>query len=151
MSYKRKTDKTVFRDDNKINVEDLIIKLNQYIDDNTEPLIQEFALLYPVNRQYIYQLSDVLIDKGDKRLSDAIARAKDKRELFILRGASTRAYDPNFAQFILKQPAYGYKDKTDTNITVTPEENTLNSAINNLSEDELRSLISKKRSNNASG
>lgn len=120
-------------------VNDITDKLNEYIDTHDEPFVIEFILQYGISKSQFYKLAE-----DNKRLSDANARAILKRELYINKLAQTRQYDPNFAQFILKQPAFGYKDKVDisadvTNKTETPE------ALKNLSAAELQTLLEQAK------
>jgi hypothetical protein len=92
----------------KYNVDDIIEKMDKYIRQNDEPLIQEFILDYGISKAHLYEL-----EKESEGLSDAIKKCIQKQEVYLLRNASVKAIDPVFTMFRLKQPCFGYKDKQE--------------------------------------
>lgn len=99
-----------------IDVNDVIEKLNQYIDKNEEPLIQEFCLNYPISNSRFYDY-----EKENSELSEAIKRCIKKQEVFLVRNAERNKINPVFAMFRLKQKCFGYTDKQEIDQKVSGE------------------------------
>ena len=95
------------------NVEDIIEKLEKYITENEEPMIKEFCLNYGISSSHLYELKS-----DNERLSETIKKAIEKEEVFLLKNAERQKINPVFAMFRLKQPAFGYKDKTEVETTI---------------------------------
>lgn len=93
---------------------ELAAQLNEFIDSETDPLLQAFCL--PVDRpcrDTLHRLSE-----GCQELSDAIKRAMAKQELHIINKAMSGDAPPAFAIFRLKQPQHGWTDKQQIDQTV---------------------------------
>ena len=122
------------------NVDDIVEKLNKYIDDTEEPMILEFCVNYGINRQYLYELRDKELVKDNKSLADTIKRAIEKEEMFLLKNAERQKINPVFAMFRLKQPAFGYKDKTE--IETTGETTVTNKIdLSGMSTEDLKEML----------
>lgn len=108
----------------KLIVADIITALNEYIENTENPEMIEFAHNYGMSRSRLYAIAD-----ENQLLKDTIKKAIEKQELFMIRGASLRKLDPTFCIFRLKQPTFGYKDKTEqeinANINMTDAEKSL--------------------------
>ena len=105
----------------KYDVNDVIDKLNKYIDITDEPMIIEFCLNYGISRTHLYELRDINED-----LANTIKKAISKEEMFLVKNAEKQKINPVFAMFRLKQPTFGYKDKTEVE---TSGETTVNNKI----------------------
>ncbi|MCY6957845.1 terminase small subunit [Clostridium brassicae] len=104
----------------KFNVNDIIEKLNIFIDENEEPLIQEFCLQYGISRSRFYDYA-----AENKQLSDTIQKAIDKQEIFLIKNTERGKLNPTFVIFRLKQKCFGWKDKQEIDQTVNAEVVTL--------------------------
>ena len=112
-----------------IDVNDVIDKLNIYINENEEPFIQEFCLNYDISKARFYDLAGT-----NQELSDAIKKAIMKQELYIVKNASKSKINPVFGMFRLKQPTFGYTDKTEIDQTIKGE---IKVNISDMSDEEL--------------
>jgi hypothetical protein len=117
-------------------------KLDAYIEDTPEPLIQEFCLNENINKDTLYRL-----EKENKHLSDSMKKAIQKQEIYLVRNGSTGKVNPVFAIFRLKQPTFGYTDKADITLTAKQEEydpaqlkSQLRDLLAELPEDEIKQL-----------
>lgn len=97
-----------------IDIEDLVEKFSQYVEENDEPFVQEFtAKFYDIGKTRFYELLG-----QDERLANAHKKALDKQEMYILKNAPTGKYNPVFGIFRLKQPCFGYVDRTEQQVNV---------------------------------
>lgn len=104
----------------KYDVNDIIEKLNIFIDENEEPLIQEFTLKYGISRSRFYDYA-----KENAELSDTIKKAIDKQEVYLIKNTETGKLNATFVIFRLKQKCFGWKDKQEIDQTVSAEVVTL--------------------------
>lgn len=102
----------------KVHVNDILAAVDPYLNEADPPILAEFAHLNGITRQYLYELSATLYAKGDRRLSDAIKRISEEKEIRLERGGLSGHYAPSVAVFSLKQ--LGWTDKP----VVVPENNT---------------------------
>lgn len=122
----------------QFNIDDIIEKLNIYIDETEEPFIQEFCLNYNISRVHFYELS-----KSSSELSNTIKKCLLKQELYIVKNASKNKINPAFSMFRLKQPCFGYTDKQEV---VSQNENTnvnydMASVVQTLGADAVKQLL----------
>lgn len=109
----------------EIDVKDVIRKLDKYIKDNEEPLIQEFILNYGISKSRFYALAE-----ENSLLKDTIKNAILKQEIFLIRGTERGKLNATFSIFRLKQKCFGWSDKqevehsgeTTQNINIMSEE-----------------------------
>ena len=90
----------------KVNIKDLINGVDAYLEEANPPIVAEYAHLNGITRQYIYELA-----KKDERLSDAIKRISEAKEVMLEKKALKGMYNPTMAIFSLKQ--LGWKDRQD--------------------------------------
>lgn len=91
-----------------LEIENIAIDLEQYINDKEDPTIVGFTssyLRYSVNKHYISERIE---------FTDLVKRAIDKQEAYLLTNSGEA---PVIRIFRLKQPQHGYRDKVDTDIT----------------------------------
>jgi len=96
----------------KYKPDDIIEALNRYIDDTEDPLIKEFCLQYGISSSRFYDLT-----KDNTALLEAIKRATEKDEIYLLRNAESNKINPTFSIFRLKQPVHGYTDRQDVKVS----------------------------------
>ncbi|MDP4117679.1 MAG: hypothetical protein Q8873_00600 [Bacillota bacterium] len=126
----------------EINIDDLIAKFNLYIDNTDDPLIEEFAINYRVNRQYIYELA-----KDNEQLTDTITRAIEKQRVYLLKqGTKSKTLDGNIVRLRLIQPCHGFADKTTVQAEVT-QNMELPPALKGLTPDQLKDLLKQAEKN----
>ena len=119
------------------NIDDIIQSLEKYIELNEEPLVQEFALNYGISRSRLYELAE----KNDI-LSYTIKKAIEKQEVYLLKNASRNLINPTFTMFRLKQPTFGYKDKTEIDQNIgNKDDKPLNINLSNLTIDQIREIL----------
>ena len=97
------------------NAEHISEALLKYIEENDEPLIQEFCLNYDISKDQLYAISG-RDEEDSKRLSDSMKKAIAKQEVFLVKNATRRTIDPVFSMFRLKQPCHGYTDRHELTI-----------------------------------
>lgn len=90
----------------KVNIEDLINGVDDYLEKANPPIVAEYAHINGITRQYIYELA-----KKDERLSDAIKKISEAKEVMLEKKALKGQYNPSMAIFSLKQ--LGWKDKVE--------------------------------------
>lgn len=95
----------------KYQPDDIIDALSRYIDNTDDPLIVEFCVNYGISKDRLY---DIATD--NQAISDAIKRAHDKDEVYLLRHADDQKTS-TFSIFRLKQPVHGYTDKQDIKVS----------------------------------
>ena len=84
-------------------------QLNEYINNSSDPYIEEFSLLEGSPcRDTIYEKAKIY-----KPLSDTIKRCHIKQELRTKRAAEAGTINSTFAIFKLKQKCYGWSDKQE--------------------------------------
>lgn len=118
-----------------IDVNDLIEKLNAYIDETEEPMITEFCLKYGISKSRLYELKAEY-----QELTDSIKKAISKEEQFLVQNAERNKINPIFAIFRLKQPCFGWKDKQE--IETTGE--VINFNLDKFSSDDLEKILKNK-------
>ncbi len=91
--------------------DDILIKLQKYVEETNIPIVAEFAYLNNVRRQYLYE---------NKELSDTIKRLIDKKEAQLERSGLDKTIDKTMAIFSLKQ--LGWKDTQELNHTIGQDE-----------------------------
>ena len=89
--------------------EDLADKLDIYVQESDDPMVQEFCLLNKVSKDTIYRLV-----KESKRLADSIKMCHLKQEIRTQRKVEQGEMNPSFGIFKLKQKCYGWTDKQET-------------------------------------
>jgi hypothetical protein len=82
--------------------EDILGKLEKYIEETDIPIVAEFAYLNKIRRQFLYESA---------LLSDAIKRLVDKKEAQLERKGLKGEIDKTMAIFSLKQ--LGWSDKQE--------------------------------------
>lgn len=93
----------------KVHVDDILAAVDPYLEEADPPILAEFAHRQGITRQYLYELAATRKAKGDGRLSDAIKRLSESKEIALERGALSGHYSPSVAIFSLKQ--LGWTDK----------------------------------------
>lgn len=97
-----------------IDVEDMTEKLDEYIENTANPLIEEFLLSYKCSKARFYELS-----KDNEELADTIKRAIAKQEVYLQKQAFITPGAIGFINFKLKQPAFGWTDKQEITNNLT--------------------------------
>jgi len=82
--------------------EELLDKLQQYVDETEIPILAEFAYQNHMNRSQLYHYDE---------LSNAIDECREKKEAQLERLALTNKISRSMAAFSLKQ--LGWKDRID--------------------------------------
>jgi hypothetical protein len=95
-----------------IDIDDLIEKFEEFINETDDPIIQRFIENYRISKDSFYRYA-----KQNEELSDLTKRAINKQEAAIIENSRTGKYNTIFSIFRLKQPSFGWKDKTETEIT----------------------------------
>lgn len=93
----------------KVKINDILAAVDPYLEEADPPIVAEFAHQQGITRQYLYELAARQKSKGDGRLSDAIKRLSESKEIALERGALSGRYSPSVAIFSLKQ--LGWSDK----------------------------------------
>ena len=91
-----------------IDANDMCEKLSVYIKENEEPMIIDFCVQYGISKQRFYELV-----QNNQELADLQKELITKEESFLVRNGERGHINPVFTMFRLKQPAFGYKDKTE--------------------------------------
>lgn len=90
---------------------EILAKLEKYINETNIPIVAEFAYLNKIRRQFLYE---------NKELSDAIKTLIDKKEAQLERGGLDKTIDKTMAIFSLKQ--LGWKDVQEVSVGFNPKE-----------------------------
>ncbi|MBQ1570620.1 MAG: hypothetical protein IIZ78_05795 [Clostridiales bacterium] len=90
----------------KVNIEDLINGVDAYLETADPPIVAEYAHMNNITRQYLYEIA-----KKDERLSDAIKKISEAKEVMLEQKAIKGQYNASMAIFSLKQ--LGWKDKQE--------------------------------------
>lgn len=115
----------------KVNIEDLLADVDAYISSADPPIVAEFAHRHNITRQYLYELAGRHRENGDSRLSDAIKRISEEKEIKLEKGALIGDYNSPMAIFSLKQlgwsdnkniPTYGEQEQEDDPLTKSLKE-----------------------------
>jgi len=93
----------------KIKINDILAAVDPYLEDADPPIVAEFAHRQGITRQYLYELASTAKKRGDARLSDAIKKLSEAKEIKLERGGLSGRYSPSVAIFSLKQ--LGWSDK----------------------------------------
>ena len=108
----------------KFNPDELAEKLNDYVKNTDNPMIQEFCVLNNVTKDTIYRLC-----QDNEKLSDSIKACHTKRELYIVRNTEQGNINATFSIFQLKQKCFGWTDKqeivsdnTNTNVNIDADD-----------------------------
>lgn len=99
-------------------VGELVDKLNDFIDETEDPMIEKFCVDRTMPRvQTLLEMSKRENDTDARELASAIKRAYDKQRIYLCSNGSKEMVKDIFR---LKQPQHGYKDKLEIqqNITV---------------------------------
>lgn len=83
-------------------IETLKQEFEQYIDDNSIPIVAEFSYLHNINKQYLYDRTE---------FSDLLKKCVQKKEANLEKGALAGKLTPSVAIFSLKQ--LGWTDKQE--------------------------------------
>jgi hypothetical protein len=90
------------------NADELAIKLNDYIDNSSDPIIEEFCLINNMSRDTLHRHSQESVV-----LSDTIKKCHAKQAIRTQRLAESGDINTTFAIFKLKQKCYGWSDKQE--------------------------------------
>ena len=90
------------------NAEELDKLLNEYIDNTSDPIIEEFCLINHMSRDTLHRHSQESVS-----LSDTIKRCHAKQIIRTQRLAESGDINCTFAIFKLKQKCYGWSDKQE--------------------------------------
>lgn len=93
----------------KVKINDILAAVDPYLEDADPPIVAEFAHQQGITRQYLYELAATAKKRGDARLSDAIKKLSEAKEIKLERGGLSGRYSPSVAIFSLKQ--LGWSDK----------------------------------------
>jgi hypothetical protein len=88
--------------------------LNEYIDNNKNPMLQEFCYLNKISRNALNVRS-----KDEPTLAEAIERCHTKQEIRTIKLAESGEINTTFAIFKLKQKCYGWSDKQEVDQTIS--------------------------------
>ena len=88
--------------------EDLDRLLSEYIDNTSDPIIEEFCLINRMSRDTLHRYSQESVN-----LSDTIKRCHAKQIIRTQRLAESGDINTTFAIFKLKQRCYGWTDKQE--------------------------------------
>ena len=113
-------------------IEEIKLKLKQYIDETDIPIIAEFAYLNDVDRRYLYERQE---------FSTLLKKCVDKKESVLEKGTLTGTLNPAMAIFSLKQ--LGWRDKQELEHS---GETTSNVSLSLLTTQELKNLAKTKQS-----
>ena len=91
--------------------DEILCKLEKYIEETDIPIVAEFAYLNNIRRTFLYE---------NKVLSNAIKRLIDKKESQLERKGLDKTIDKTMAIFSLKQ--LGWRDTQELNHTVGQDE-----------------------------
>lgn len=95
----------------KVNIEDLINDVDNYLATADPPIVKEYAIEHNITGNYLYHLADKLEREGDDRLKHTIKKIADAKEVMLERKGLSGAYQSPMAIFSLKQ--LGWKDKPE--------------------------------------
>lgn len=90
----------------KVNIEDLINDVDDYIEKAEPPIVAEYAHLHGITRCYLYQLAE-----NNPDLSNTIKRISEAKEIKLEKNALNGKYQHTMAIFSLKQ--LGWRDTQD--------------------------------------
>ena len=96
------------------NADELAIKLNDYIDNSSDPIIEEFCLMNNMSRDTLHRHSQESVV-----LSDTIKKCHAKQAIRTQRLAESGDINTTFAIFKLKQKCYGWSDKQELEVAIT--------------------------------
>jgi DNA-directed RNA polymerase subunit L len=86
---------------------DVILQtLEQYIADTDHPLIAGYCVKQGISSSRFYAIAET-----NKEIQDAIKKATDKMEAYLIENGTQRKIDSGFGIFLLKQQRHGYSDK----------------------------------------
>lgn len=100
----------------KYKAEDIAKRLDKYIEDCEDPMIQEFCLLDGVSKDTIYRLAKECV-----QLSDTIKKCHAKQEIRTVRKVQAGEMNPTWAIFKMKQRQYGWTDKQEIELDAKVE------------------------------
>ena len=90
------------------NADELAKKLDEYIDNTDDPIIEEFCMINRMSRDTLHRHSQESVV-----LSDTIKRCHAKQIIRTQRLAESGDINTTFAIFKLKQKCYGWTDKQE--------------------------------------
>jgi hypothetical protein len=80
--------------------------MERYIDENSVPIVAEFAYLNDIRRQKLYEIPE---------LSDTLGKLIDKKEAQLEKGGLSNALNASMAKFSLAQ--LGWSEKQETKVS----------------------------------
>ena len=98
----------------KYDVDEIIDKLEEYIENTELPIFKEVCYLNNWDDKYIYALA-----RNNEYLSHSIKKLSNKKEVELERGGIIGKYNPTMVVFSLKQ--LGWKDKQENQQEETKE------------------------------
>jgi N-glycosylase/DNA lyase len=103
--------KNVAAKNSKAKNEDILRKLDKYINETDIPILAEFCYLNNIRRQFLYE---------NKLMSDSIKKLIEKKESQLERKALNKEIEKTMAIFSLKQ--LGWRDIQEMNVGFNPKE-----------------------------
>lgn len=80
--------------------------MERYIDENSVPIVAEFAYLNDIRRQKLYEIPE---------LADTLGKLIDKKEAQLEKGGLSNALNASMAKFSLAQ--LGWSEKQETKVS----------------------------------
>lgn len=98
----------------KYKIDYMMNQINQYTEDanNIIPILKECCLLNDWNYDYVMELQ-----RNNPELSQSIKRLLDWKEVKLEQGALTGKFDKTMVIFTLKQPAHGWTDRHEVEVS----------------------------------
>lgn len=87
----------------RVNIEELINDVEDYIEGAEPPIVAEYAHLHGITRQYLYELAN-----KHPELNDTIKRISEAKEVKLEKNGMNGKYNSTMAIFSLKQ--LGWRD-----------------------------------------
>jgi len=104
----------------KVNVQDLINGVDDYIASTDIPIVAEYANKNGITKQRLYQLIDEEKAKGNNELFDSIKKIIDTKEIALEKGGLLGTLNSSVVIFSLKQ--LGWKDKIEQTVKVNDKQ-----------------------------
>ena len=83
--------------------------MERYIDENSVPIVAEFAYLNDIRRQKLYEIPE---------LADTLGKLIDKKEAQLEKGGLSNVLNASMAKFSLAQLGWSEKQETKMNAGV---------------------------------
>lgn len=87
-------------------VQEIKETMERYIDENSVPIVAEFAYLNDIRRQKLYEIPE---------LADTLGKLIDKKEAQLEKGGLSNALNASMAKFSLAQ--LGWSEKQETKVS----------------------------------